>query len=73
MTDAEKVALFDYWCWLETVSAPEELSMTAPALVLASDGTTCWGDTFADALRVAWLHDRELYEDTRGAINLLTE
>lgn len=58
-----KAELFDYICWLETVSAPECLH-GIQHLVLASDGTTCWAKTYADAVRVAMEHDKELYDAT---------
>lgn len=58
-----KADMFDYLCWLETVTQPEEVLGTK-YLVLASDHTTCWGETYAEAVRVAMEHDKEIYDAT---------
>lgn len=52
---------FDYICWLGETQQRENVK-EAPFLVLASDGTTCWGKTYAEAVKVAMQHDKELYE-----------
>ena len=54
-----KADLFDYLCWLEVVTPPEELH-GADFLCMASDGTTCWAKTYAEAVRVAMEHDKEI-------------
>ncbi len=58
-----KSDIFDYLCWLETVTQPKEVLGTK-FLVLASDKTTCWGKTYAEAARVAMEHDKEIYDAT---------
>ena len=52
---------FDYLCWLEETHQSENVK-GCKYLVLASDGTTCWGHTYADAVKVAMHHDKELYD-----------
>lgn len=56
-----KADCFDYLCWLEETDQREKVK-DADFLVLASDGTTCWGKTYADAVKVAMHHDKELYD-----------
>lgn len=56
-----KADLFDYLCWLEGKNEPEELR-GADRLCMASDGTTCWGKTYAEAVRVAMEHDKGLHD-----------
>lgn len=34
--------------------------------MLASDGTTCWGKTYAEAVRVAMEHDKEIFDATEA-------
>ena len=60
-----KADMFDYLCWLETVQAPEELA-PAPYCVFASDGTPCFSERYADAVRVAMEHDKEIYDATHN-------
>lgn len=52
---------FDYLCWLEETHQSENVK-GADFLVMASDNTTCWGKTFADAVKAAMQHDKELYD-----------
>ena len=56
-----KADCFDYVCWLEETQQSETVK-GADFLVLASDGTTCWGKSYADAVKVAMHHDKELYD-----------
>jgi len=60
-----KADYFDYICWLEETQQRDNVK-EAPFLVMASDGTTCWGKTFADAVRKAMRHDKELYDAVRN-------
>lgn len=62
-----KADMFDYLCWLETVRAPEELHGSR-FIVFASDGTPVDGCTYADAVRVAMEHDKELYDATAKSV-----
>lgn len=64
-----KAELFDYLCWLETVSSPEELH-GADFLCFSSDGHTHWGDTYGDAVRKALAHDLDIYEVTKHVAQL---
>lgn len=59
-----KAELFDYLCWLETVSSPEELHCS-DYLVFSSDGATHWGKTYGEAVRLSLEHDRDIYEVTK--------
>ena len=52
---------FDYLCWLEETHQSENVK-GCKYLVLASDGITCWGHTYADAVKIAMHHDKELYD-----------
>ncbi len=56
-----KADCFDYLCWLEETHQSEHIK-GVKFLVLASDGTTCWGNTYSDAIKVAMQHDKELYD-----------
>jgi hypothetical protein len=56
-----KAELFDYLCWLEEKEQHERVP-NADFLCLASDGTTCWGKTYADAVKVAFHHDKGLQD-----------
>jgi serine/threonine protein phosphatase PrpC len=56
-----KADCFDYLCWLNETEQSENVK-GAKFLVMASDGTTCWGDTYSDAVKVAMQHDKELYD-----------
>lgn len=56
-----KADLFDYLCWLEETHQSDAVP-GAKYLVMASDGTTCWGNSYSDALKVAMKHDKELYD-----------
>ena len=62
-----KAEMFDYLCWLEDFCVFREAALDGKAgdyLVTASDGTTCWGKTYAEAVRVAMEHDKELHDAT---------
>lgn len=56
-----KADCFDYVCWLEETHQSDQVK-DIKFLVLASDGTTCWGNTYVAAVRKAMRHDKELYE-----------
>lgn len=56
-----KADCFDYLCWLEETHQRDGVK-EAPFLVMASDGTTCWGKNYADCVKVAMKHDKELYD-----------
>jgi hypothetical protein len=56
-----KADCFDYLCWLAETEQRENVK-TADFLVMASDGTTCWGKSYADCVKVAMKHDKELYD-----------
>ena len=55
-----KADMFDYLCWLEQCQKPVELR--DQFLCLASDGTTCWGKNYAEAVRVAMEHDKGIQD-----------
>lgn len=62
-----KADLFDYLCWLEDYCAFRQAALDGKVddyLVLAADGTTCWGKTYAEAVRVAMEHDKEMFDAT---------
>lgn len=59
-----KADCFDYLRWLNETEQRENVK-TADFLVMASDGTTCWGKTYAEAVKVAMHHDKELYDAVR--------
>jgi hypothetical protein len=62
-----KADMFDYLCWLEDFCTFREAALDGRAgdyLVLASDGTTCLAKTYAEAVRVAMEHDKELFDAT---------
>jgi hypothetical protein len=56
-----KAELFDYFCWLEEKGQSERVPAVS-FLCLASDGSTCWGKTFAHAVAEAMKHDKDVYE-----------
>jgi hypothetical protein len=58
---------FDYLCWLEETHQSENVK-GADFLVMASDGTTCWGKTYSDAVKVAMHHDKELYDAVKDFV-----
>jgi len=60
-----KADCFDYLCWLEETHQEDGVK-EAPFLVLASDGTTCWGKNYADCVKVAMKHDKELYDAVKA-------
>lgn len=62
-----KADCFDYLCWLNETEQRENVK-TADFLVMASDGTTCWGKTYADAVKVAMHHDKELYDAVQNLV-----
>lgn len=62
-----KADCFDYLCWLNETEQRENVK-EADFLVLASDGITCWGKTFADAVKVAMHHDKELYDAVQNLV-----
>lgn len=53
-----KSDLFDYLAWLEDHGCMRDAPKGSHYLVMASDGTTCWGKTFLEAARVAMEHDK---------------
>jgi hypothetical protein len=55
-----KADLFDYLCWLEQAGKPVEIK--DEHLCLAGDGTTCWGKTYAEAVRVAMEYDKGIQD-----------
>jgi hypothetical protein len=62
-----KADMFDYLCWLEDFCCFRQAALDGKAgdyLVIASDGTTCWGKTYAEAVRVAMEHDKEMHDAT---------
>lgn len=62
-----KSDMFDYLCWLEDFSVLRTNAIDGNVcdyLCLASDGTSCWGKTYAEAVRVAMEHDKELQDAT---------
>lgn len=66
-----KADCFDYLCWLAETEQRENVK-TADFLVLASDGTTCWGKSYADCVKVAMQHDKELYDAVKNLENPIT-
>ena len=62
-----KADCFDYLCWLEETLQSDRVK-GAKFLVLASDGHTCWGNTYADAVKVSMKHDRELYDAVKDLV-----
>lgn len=56
-----KADLFDYLCWLEERQQKERVP-GASMLVIASDGTTCWGHTYEEAVKVAMHHDKGIQD-----------
>ncbi len=61
-----KADMFDYLCWLDGMHGPESLH-GVDRLCMASDGTTCWGKSYADAVRVAMAHDKEIFDAMEAA------
>lgn len=61
-----KADMFDYLCWLDGMHGPEHLH-GVDRLCMASDGTTCWGKSYADAVRVAMEHDKEIFDAMEAA------
>ena len=57
--ELDKAELFDYLCWKEERDQKERVP-GAPFLCLASDGMTCWGKAFRQAVRNAMKHDAGL-------------
>lgn len=62
-----KADCFDYLCWLGETEQSDRVKCSH-FLVLASDGTTCWGKTYAGAVRAAMRHDKELYEAVQSLV-----
>ena len=63
-----KADLFDYLCWLETRHTEEVPALKGcDYVVMASDKTTCWGKTYADAVKVAMNHDKGIEDSTASA------
>lgn len=60
-----KAELFDYLCWLNETEQSDHVK-DCPFVVLASDGTTCWGDTYEEAVMRAMDHDKELYDAVKS-------
>lgn len=64
-----KADMFDYLCWLEDYDVFRQAALDGNAgdyLLVASDGTTCWAKTYAEAVRVAMEHDKDLYDRTQS-------
>jgi|SanBayMetagenome_1026888.scaffolds.fasta_scaffold09998_4 hypothetical protein len=57
-----KADAFDYLAWLEKKRGEEEGLQGADFLCLASDGTTCWGKTYLEAVRIAEQQDRIAFD-----------
>lgn len=60
-----KADLFDYLCWLElkrTQQLPDSAQGT-DYLCLASDGTTCWGKTYGEAVQIAKKYEETIFDD----------
>lgn len=67
-----KAEMLEYLCWLEDFCQFREKALDGKAgdyLVMASDGTTCWGKTYAEAVRVAMAHDKEIFDATQTSPN----
>lgn len=62
-----KADCFDYLCWLEE-KEQRERQPGADFLCLASDGTTCWGKTYSEAVKVAMNHDKEIEDKTEAKV-----
>lgn len=60
-----KADLFDYYCWVEERQQRERVP-NVKFLCCASDYTTCWGNTFAEAVAEAMKYDEELYEKEKN-------
>lgn len=60
-----KSELFDYLCWLEEKEQSERVPGAA-FLVLASDGRTCWGKSYAEAVAAAMKYDAKPYGEHRN-------
>ena len=54
--EIEKARLFDYICWLEKRNS-DEMELRGDYVVLASDSHTCWGKTYAEAVKNANNYD----------------
>jgi hypothetical protein len=54
---------FDYLAWLEKKLIESAEVDGTHFLCLASDGTTCWGKTYLEAVRIAEQHDRIAFDD----------
>lgn len=66
-----KADMFDYLCWLEDFCQFRQAALDGKAgdyIVMASDGTTCWGKTYAEAVRVAMEHDKEIHDASECAL-----
>ena len=61
-TCALRSDLFGYLAWLEDNREHDPDVKGTDYLVLASDGTTCWGKTFQEAVQIAEQHDRALFD-----------
>ena len=58
--------LFSYLAWLEDHRDHGDFELEGSKyLVLASDGTTCWGTTFMEAVQIAEQHDRAAFDAAR--------
>jgi ribulose-5-phosphate 4-epimerase/fuculose-1-phosphate aldolase len=57
--------LFCYLCWLEENRDRDVDLKGADYLVMASDGTTCWGKTYREAVMVAEQYDRAAIDAAR--------
>ncbi len=57
-----KADAFDYLSWLEKKRGEELELQGADFLCLTSDGTTCWGKTYLEAVRIAEQQDRIAFD-----------
>jgi hypothetical protein len=57
-----KADAFDYLAWLEKKRGEEVELQGADFLCLTSDGTTCWGKTYLEAVRIAEQQDRIAFD-----------
>lgn len=65
-----KADLFDYLVWLQDRCPFRDAALEGKLgdyLVCASDGTTCWGKTYQEAVMVARKHDMGLQDSAPNA------
>lgn len=56
-----KAKLFDYLCWVEETQQKERVP-DAQFLFCALDYTTCWGDTYKEAVAKGWRRDEAKFK-----------